>query len=124
MQERRVAIVKILDEEYRIHGDSNPEEISRLASYVDHAIRQLMKASPVTDPKRLAILASVNIAQELFQERTEASQYLGQLQEKAESLSRQLDGLVREGVAGKEPGASLGSESTDTKEGPRLRRKS
>jgi cell division protein ZapA len=93
MKERQVAIVRILDEEYRIHGDSNPEEISRLAAYVDQAIRQLMKASPVTDPKRLAVLASVNIAQQLFQERAQANRCLGQLEEKARGLSRRVDGM-------------------------------
>lgn len=96
MKERKVAIVKILDEEYRIHGDSDLEEISRLAAYVDQAIRQLMKASPVTDPKRLAVMASVNIAQQLFQERAESSECLGALHEKAQGLSRQLDVILRD----------------------------
>lgn len=92
MTERQLAVVKILGEEYHIRGGRDAEEISRLAAYVDSALRRLMRASPVTDPKRLAILASVNIAQQLFQERAAASALFDQVKRKADGLSEGLDG--------------------------------
>lgn len=92
MTERQLAVVKILGEEYHIQGGRDPEEIARLAAYVDEALRRLMRASPVTDPKRLAVLASVNIAQQLFQERAAASALFDQVKEKADGLSEGLDG--------------------------------
>jgi cell division protein ZapA len=85
-----VVRVKILDEEYRIQGDSDPEEVRELAAYVDATLRRLMEASPLSDPRRLAVIASMNIAQELFRERARRQELLEQVRQRVERLSRRI----------------------------------
>jgi cell division protein ZapA len=108
MDGRTIATVRILGEEYRIQGDSDSEEISRLAAYVDQALRQLMEASPISDPKRLAVIASVNIAQQLFRERKEAAALLEKVGERIERLTDKVDGALEETTWDEAP-AAVGS---------------
>jgi cell division protein ZapA (FtsZ GTPase activity inhibitor) len=61
--------VRILGEEYRIAGAS-PERVRALASFVDRKFQELQTARPLIDIKRLAVAVCLNIAEELYQERT------------------------------------------------------
>jgi cell division protein ZapA (FtsZ GTPase activity inhibitor) len=61
--------VRILGEEYRIAGAS-PERVRALASFVEGKFQELQMARPLVDTKRLAVAVCLNIAEELYQERT------------------------------------------------------
>ncbi|MBD3335636.1 MAG: cell division protein ZapA [Candidatus Eisenbacteria bacterium] len=82
--------IKILGEEYRIQGDSDAGEIAELAGLVEQTLRELMEASPVTDSKRLAVLAALNIAQRLRREQHHNEEALSALREKVEALNQRL----------------------------------
>jgi cell division protein ZapA (FtsZ GTPase activity inhibitor) len=64
--------VRILGEEYRIAGAS-PERVRALASFVEGKFQELQAARPLVDIKRLAVAVCLNIAEELFEERTRRS---------------------------------------------------
>ncbi len=64
-----VTPVRILGEEYRIAGAS-PERVRDLASFVEGKFQELQTARPLVDIKRLAVAVCLNIAEELYQERT------------------------------------------------------
>jgi cell division protein ZapA (FtsZ GTPase activity inhibitor) len=61
--------VRILGEEYRIAGAS-PDRVRALASFVETKFQELQAARPLVDIKRLAVAVCLNIAEELFEERT------------------------------------------------------
>jgi cell division protein ZapA (FtsZ GTPase activity inhibitor) len=64
--------VRILGEEYRIAGAS-PERVRALASFVEGKFQELQAGRPLVDTKRLAVAVCLNIAEELYQERTRRS---------------------------------------------------
>ena len=83
--------VNILGEEYRIQGDSDSAEIQRLAEQVEGMMKDILGASPITEPKRLAVLTAMNIAQQLLREREHSTKLLETLKERIEGLTLRLD---------------------------------
>jgi cell division protein ZapA len=71
--------VKIFGEEYRIRGDEDPERIQELARYVDEKIRAVREKMVSVHPVKVAVLASLNIADELFAERLETERSLEEM---------------------------------------------
>jgi cell division protein ZapA len=62
----QVVRVNIVGEEYAIRSDAPPEHTRAVADYVDRAIRQVMHGS-VVEPTKAAILAALQITNELFE---------------------------------------------------------
>ena len=58
--------VTILGQKYTIKGDAPEDHIIRLASFVDEKLKEVHKGSPTITPLKTAILASLNIADELY----------------------------------------------------------
>ena len=61
--------VEIYGSEYRIKGDADLEYIKRVAAYVDERMRQVSQLTTDSAVSKIAILAAINIADELFKER-------------------------------------------------------
>jgi cell division protein ZapA len=70
-----VVRVTIMGEEYSIRSDASPEHTRRVAEHVDRAIRQVMSNGAMVETHKAAILAALQITDELFRER-EASEEL------------------------------------------------
>lgn len=71
--------VEIYGQTFRIaSGDATPEYIQRLASYVDERMRAMTVTAKTMSLNRMAILAALNIADDLFklQEHYEQSSQL------------------------------------------------
>jgi cell division protein ZapA len=66
--------VSILSEEYTIRSDVPPETTKAIARYLDDAIRTVMNSGKVLDTQRAAILAALQITNELFEARESAQQ--------------------------------------------------
>jgi cell division protein ZapA len=66
--------VSILGEEYTIRSDVSPETTKAIARYLDDAIREVMSSGKVLDSQRAAILAGLQITNELFEARASAEQ--------------------------------------------------
>ena len=66
---------------------------ARLASYVDEKMRAAADSTPTGDSLRLAVLAALNIADELFRCR-DARARDGELAERAGELERLLDRVL------------------------------
>jgi cell division protein ZapA (FtsZ GTPase activity inhibitor) len=54
---------------YQIRGDADPVHLERLAEHVDGTLKVLEGSAAAQSPAKLAIVASLTIADELFQER-------------------------------------------------------
>lgn len=69
--DRRGAEVEIFGERYTLRSDDTPEYLQRVADYVDTKFRELVKQSPNLAVSKVAVLVSVNIADELFKQNEE-----------------------------------------------------
>ena len=90
----RVVPVDIHGQRYPIRSGLDPEYVARLATYVDEKMRAAADSTPTGDSLRLAVLAALNIADELFRCRDTTCARDGQLAERAEELERLLDRVL------------------------------
>jgi len=89
-----VVPVQIQGERYPIRSALDPEYVAKLALYVDEKMRAAGSAAPTGDTLRLAVLAALNIADELFRCRELNRERDGQLAERAGELERLLDRVL------------------------------
>lgn len=68
---RKGTKVKIFGQEYSIKGDGDEEYITELAGYVDDRMRDIFANNKSIDTTKVAMLAAINIAHELFKLRKE-----------------------------------------------------
>jgi len=88
--------IKIYNREFVIEGaDWDPLYVSALAKYVDEQMNKIANTSHIVDTSRVAILAALNIADELFRLR-ESKDYSGQeISKKSEELIKLLDEALK-----------------------------
>ena len=68
--DRRTSVrVTILGEEYTIRSDASPAHTRQVAEYVDRMIRQVLSAGTIVETHKVAILAALQITDELFRAR-------------------------------------------------------
>lgn len=84
-------VVEILGQEYRVKGDSDADRIEKVGRYVDQKMRQLTKGSSLASSTKVAILAALNIADELYEEKQKTSELLQQVDERIRALTTLLE---------------------------------
>ncbi|MBZ5559383.1 MAG: cell division protein ZapA [Acidobacteriia bacterium] len=94
MSEGRVISVEINGQRYPIRSTLEPEYVAQLAAYVDGKMRAAAESTPTGDSLRLAVLAALNIADELFRSRDVNRLRDGELAERAGELERLLDRVL------------------------------
>jgi cell division protein ZapA len=90
----RVIPVEIHGQRYPIRSSLEPEYVARLARFVDERIRAAADTTPTGDSLRLAVIAALNIADELFRRREADRARHGELTERAGEIERLLDRLL------------------------------
>ena len=83
MDDVSVTTVKIFGREYKIKGFADEKYIVKVAKYVDEKMKELSTSSSMMAQDRLAILAALNIADELFQENKKSTETLSSVEERA-----------------------------------------
>lgn len=83
----RTTEVEIFGERYTLRAGEGAEYLHRLSEYVDRKFREVAKESPALVPSKIAVLASLNIADELFKQQEAA----GRLEE---TILDRLDGVT------------------------------
>ena len=86
--------VEIHGQRYSIRTALNPEYVAQLAAYVDEKMRAASDTAAPTDSLRLAVLAALNVADELFRCRDVTRARDGELAERAGELERLLDRVL------------------------------
>jgi cell division protein ZapA len=94
VSDARVTSVEIHGQRYPIRSALEPEYVARLATFVDEKIRAAAEAAPNGDSLRLAVIAALNIADELFRCRDATNAKDGRLAERAGELERLLDRVL------------------------------
>lgn len=87
--------VEIYDQTYHLRG-SDSEYISELARYVDTKMRLISQQAATVDSLRLAVLAALNIADELHVLKRRYDSVASDYNERAEHLAGALDEVLQE----------------------------
>jgi cell division protein ZapA len=85
--------VDIFDQAYNLRG-TDPEYITRLAEYVDSKIRVIAQQTSTVDSVRLAVLAAMNIADELHLLKRKYESLSHDYRARAEGLAGALDAVL------------------------------
>jgi cell division protein ZapA len=83
--------VEILGREYRIRSAADPAYIMEVARYVDAKLREVSQGTVPPSAERAAVLAALNIADELFQLRRASTEEFSSIERRTQSLIRMLD---------------------------------
>jgi len=89
--------VEIFGQEYKVRGYANPDQILEIAQYVDGKMKEVAHEAPagsLGSLTKIAILAALNIAEELFRERTEKQKYLQDVETSTRRMRRKLEEIV------------------------------
>jgi len=101
MSEKRSSVkVTIVGQELTIRSDATPEHTRRVAEYVDKTIRSVMNSGAVVESSRAAILAALQITDELFRARSEQRELDESLRGLSDEVRRWLPPAKRTGQAG------------------------
>lgn len=92
--QRNVVKVNIFGTEYPIKGDSDVDYIQDVASYVNNKMIEIEKSLTVKSLLKVAILAALNIADELYKERGEKIKLLSTLEEKSHGLNERISRII------------------------------
>lgn len=104
--------VRIYGQEYTVSGERDEETIIEIADYVDSKMREISRFFSSNIPGSLAVLASINIADELFEAREETQRVKAekvQLEKDAENYLKMWDEAKKSFVQYKE-GANKANE--------------
>jgi len=87
--------VEIYDQTYHLRG-SDPEYIAHLAAYVDTKMRLISQQAATVDSLRVAVLAALNIADELHVLKRKQEGIANDYNARAEQLVGALDEVLTE----------------------------
>jgi len=73
MSGRRSIAVRILGHEYRIRSEAPEESVQRVARYVDETMSRIRERTKTVDSLDLAVLAALNLANDLLARCDEAA---------------------------------------------------
>ena len=93
---KNVVQVQILGQQLPLRTEADPSYAIELAEFVDGKMREVTKLLPVASISKVAILASLNIADELFKERANKQRAGTDVHDRAAQLSRRLDEVLGE----------------------------
>ncbi len=95
--DKSIITVNIFGNEYTIKGVARPDYIVTLANYLNNKMTEIQEATGLKDTKKIAILAAINITDELFEakkeikESTVPKEQMNAIRNKIESLISLVD---------------------------------
>ena len=102
-EKRQTVRVIIFGEEYPVTAPAKADYIHYLADYVDKKMREVTARTHSKQPARIAVLAALNIAHELFSERRDKDLQLSSVEGKAEELLVWMDQKLAEDLETPQP---------------------
>ena len=94
MNEPTIVSVEIRGQRYPISSALDPEYVNGLATYVDEKMRAAADLTPSGDLLRHAVLAALNIADELFRCQEAQNTRRGALAERTRAIERLVDAAL------------------------------
>ena len=84
--------VEIFGKVYTVRGEKDPEYVRRVAEFVDRKMREISQVTDTVSTSRIAILASLNIADELMTLLDESEE----LKIRMKELTRRVESMLDE----------------------------
>lgn len=88
--------VEIFGQPYAVRAGADPGYVEQLAAYVDQQMKEVGRSTNIVDSLRIAVLAALNITDELFRARAESSGSDRKLEDRARHLAQELAGALGE----------------------------
>lgn len=92
MEKNRV-VVTIFNKEYSLLSEVDPEYIKKAANYLDTKMREVADSYPNIPESKIAVLAALNIADELFRT-TENLDKTPEIEKKISALAHKLSEIL------------------------------
>jgi cell division protein ZapA (FtsZ GTPase activity inhibitor) len=90
----RVVHVDIHGQKYAIRSELDPQYIGEIAGYLDEKMQLAARELASNDPLRVAIIAALNIVDELHRARTDSRGAEGRLLARAADIERIVDAVL------------------------------
>jgi cell division protein ZapA len=87
----RIVPVVIHGQRYPVRSSLSPAYVAELAAYVDEKIRVAADQNQTNDSLRVAVLAALNLADEVFRYRQDRQDSAGALASRAGEIERLVD---------------------------------
>ncbi len=90
----RVVTVEIHGQRYPVRSDLDQAYIAELAAYVDQKMRLAADELSSADSLRIAVIAALNLADELYRARADGAGAEGHVLERTAALERLVDAVL------------------------------
>ncbi|HEY0703564.1 MAG TPA: cell division protein ZapA [Candidatus Acidoferrales bacterium] len=77
--------IQIYDQSYNVNADGNEEYLKELAAYVDAKMRFIAESTHMVDSVKVAVLAALNVADEMFAMRKRQEELEGPLRTRVQN---------------------------------------
>jgi cell division protein ZapA len=92
----RVVNVDIHGQRYAVRSDLDPQYIAELARFLDEKMGAAARELASSDPLRIAVIAALNITDELYRARVDSEGADGRVRARTEAIERLLDAVLEE----------------------------
>jgi len=89
-KEKHTVKVNIFGGEYPIKSEADPEYIEKVAKYVDRKMREISEKVDIRSTAKVAILAALNITDQLFREKADKDKTLAEVEDRTAELAEWL----------------------------------
>jgi cell division protein ZapA len=96
---KRPVVVTIGGQRYTVRSDADETYVRTLAGYVDERIAEMQQGARSVPTQKLAVLAAMNIADDLLQQRRAMTELRARIRDKSRAVLRLIDK-----VAGRDSG--------------------
>jgi cell division protein ZapA len=90
----RVVHVEIHGQQYAVRSDLDPSYITQLAFYFDEKMRLAANEVQTADSLRIAVIAALNVADELFRARADGSGLEDRMLARTADIERLVDAVL------------------------------
>lgn len=87
----RIVPVVIHGQRYPVRSALDPRYVAELAAYVDERMRQAAEENGTTDSLRVAVLAALNLADEIFRQREARASARAAIADRTQAIEQLLD---------------------------------
>ena len=97
MMKTKVVKVNILGQDYVVRSAAGQKYLEKVAQYVDDKMQEI-RASGIDDSQqlRIAVLAAMNITDELFTFKKEKQQFVDKVEAKTLAITEFIDNRIKE----------------------------
>ena len=98
----RLIEVNIFGNDYTVRTDADTEYIQKIARYVDKKMGEIVRNTKTVSTLNTAILAALNIADDLFKEREKREEFLAEVENRSKEIVKTIDTQLKQYNPGKE----------------------